>query len=36
MDLYSFQALPDIGKKVSKLEHEAAMLDALGEVIFVP
>lgn len=25
------KALPDIGKKVSKLEHEAAMLDALGE-----
>lgn len=25
------KALPDIGKKVSKLEHEAAMLDASGE-----
>lgn len=26
------QALPDIGKKVSKLEEEVSMLDASGEV----
>lgn len=35
IDLYflnSIQALPDIGEKVSKLEKEAAMLDASGEV----
>lgn len=34
--LASFQALPDIGKKVSKLEEEAALLDASGEVMSVP
>lgn len=27
-----FQALPDIGKRVSKLEQEAVSLDASGEV----
>lgn len=35
IDLYFLnpvQALPDIGEKVSKLEKEAAMLDASGEV----
>lgn len=30
---FIIQALPDIGKKVSKLEQEAVMLDASGEVI---
>lgn len=28
----SLQALPDIGKKVSELEEEAAKLEASGEV----
>lgn len=29
------QAIPDIGNKISKLEQEAALLDASGEVIFM-
>jgi len=29
----TFQALPNIGRKVQKLEEEAASLDASGEVI---
>lgn len=32
--LCSLQALPDMGNKISKLEDEAASLDASGEVIY--
>jgi len=30
--LFLLQALPEIGKKIEKLEQEAALLDASGEV----
>ena len=29
---FMIQALPEVEEKVSKLEHEAASLDAVGEV----
>lgn len=31
--MFQPQALPDIGNKVSKLEEEAAILDASGKVL---